>query len=294
MYDLAKIVRIRTIFHVPLKIRTICHNLTIYLLCHTTFLLSFSLKCIILVYKHHDQNWILSEVSKYQSCLVGLQVAFAYLCVWAMQSCLCITFPVSLQLEEAISDILLLLLRNILNNPIIIPRRCMLIHIFPFIEAQVKKMYIMVMSRTFPFPRASMTLFVCVYLWVTRHYIILKVTSIKCYTSSHTYRRRIAHTANSPQYTIRSAVNSSTAQKVVDILGQLIASLRLIDLTAGAMENACREIGDKFSVTNPPVLWGNVSLHEWFLKKTFWKRTAHFQKAPSAVFKSRKIGKWSL
>lgn len=124
----------------------------------------------------------------------------------------------------------------------------------------------------------SMSLHDFVCEWHGIHYIILKVTSIKCYTSSHTYRRCIAHTADSPQYTIRSAVNSSTAQKVVDILGQLIASLRLIDLTAGAMENACREIGDKFSVTNPPVLWGNVSLHEWFLKKTFWKRTAHFQK----------------
>lgn len=166
MYDLAKIVRIRTIFHVPLKIRTICHNLTIYLLCHTTFLLSFSLKCIILVYKHHDQNWILSEVSKYQSCLVGLQVAFAYLCVWAMQSCLCITFPVSLQLEEAISDILLLLLRNILNNPIIIPRRCMLIHIFPFIEAQVKKCILWSCLGHFRFHEPPwLCLYVCICEW---------------------------------------------------------------------------------------------------------------------------------
>lgn len=158
----------------------------------------------------------------------------------------------------------------------------MLIHIVPFLEAQVKNVYYghawdMLWHFRFHEP-PWLCLYVCICEWHGIHYIILKVTSIKCYTSSHTYRRRIAHTADSPQYMIRSAVNSSTAQKVVDILGQLIASLRLIDLTAGAMENACREIGDKFSVTNPPVLWGNVSLHEWFLKKTFWKRTAHFQK----------------
>lgn len=120
----------------------------------------------------------------------------------------------------------------------------MMIHIFPALETQVIYICVcvfLVMSRTcFDISESLenpwLCLYVCICEWNDRHYTLSLRSHQWSVTHPYTRRRRIAHTANSPQYTIRSAVNSNTAQKVVDILGQLIASLRLIDLTAGAME----------------------------------------------------------